>query len=118
MKSSIIKALREVNNDQLADIAIQMAEIHPVTFEKMLTKVLNIETNHQFIVPHSGQTVTLTTKQFNDLKATAFAGNKIAGIKLLREACGIGLKEPKDLWEDMAAKGVLDYRPDNYRPSF
>ncbi len=115
MKYNVLKALRAASIEQLADITLRMAEVHPVTFEKILCDVAHVDTNHLFDVPYSGSRISLTTKQLNDVKATALAGNKVAGIKSLREACGIGLKEAKDLWEDMAAKGILDYKPDNYR---
>ena len=118
MKTNIIKALRAVSNDQLSEIALRMAELHPTSFEKLLIEIFNLETEHRFEVPISKQSVVLTTKQLAEIKATALAGNKVAGIKLLRDMLGLGLKEAKDLWEDMAAKGTLDYKLDNYRSPY
>lgn len=118
MKTNIIKALRLVSNEQLAEIAMQMAEVHPGLFETALVRLLNVETVHKFTVPNSGQVVTLTSKQFNDLKASAFGGNKVGGIKLIREATAIGLKEAKDLWEDLESQKILDYKPENFRSTY
>jgi ribosomal protein L7/L12 len=118
MKTDIIKALRAVNNDQLAEIALRLAELHPEAFERELIAEMNIETNYRFVIPFSKQIVSLTTKQLNDLKSSALTGNKVMGIKIIREATSIGLKEAKDLWEDMEIKKVFDYKPENYRSSY
>ena len=45
----------------------------------------------------------LNPQQWQAITAEIFAGNKIAAIKLYREATGAGLKEAKDAVEGMEA---------------
>lgn len=102
MKHSVIIALRTVNEGQLAAIALQMAEKHPITFEKLLFDAVpaaRTQEKFAFDVPFSnGTRVHFTQTELNQLRAIS-PGNKIAGIKLVREITGLGLKEAKDLVE-------------------
>lgn len=102
MKHAVIIALRTVTESQLAAIALQMAEKHPITFEAFLfDAVPAAKTDAKFAmdVPFgNGLRVHFTQDQLNQIRATA-PTNKVGAIKLVREFVGLGLKEAKDLVE-------------------
>ncbi len=94
MNYNFLKALRNLSIDQLADIALQMAESHPETFEKLVV----VGATFDFLVPYTGQKVTFTQEQLNRLRSYG-RDQKVTCIKEIREITHLGLKEAKDLCE-------------------
>lgn len=103
MKYSVIIALRNVNEAQLAHIALKMAETHSETFERLLLEAVPAAKELEkfsFLVPFSGDRyVQFTQLELNQLRALA-PHNKVSAIKLVRDLTGLGLKEAKDLVEE------------------
>lgn len=121
MKYNIMLALRTVTDKQLAEVAVRMADIHTPTFERILVEVLD-QVAYQgekirFRVPDpfgrepSQVYVSFTPKELLDIQATGLAGNKVSGIKLIRELTKLGLREAKDLYEKMVDDKVVDLKP-------
>lgn len=115
MKYAIMLALRAVTDNQLAEVAVRLADIPAVTsdFERILLEVMQnappvpIADRISFQVPISKTLVTFSKAELEQIKKLAEGGNKVGGIKLIREVTFIGLKEAKDLWEDMEDKKLF-----------
>lgn len=102
MKYNTLVALRTVTDAQLANIALQMAEEHPDTFETFLFEAVpqsKAEAKFEYVVPCTSQRVYFTQDQLNQLKAFNASTQKVPCIKAIREFTGLGLKEAKDLCE-------------------
>ncbi len=102
MKYNLLVALRAVSEEQLANIALQMAEKHPTTFEKLLFDAVPPQVQQQkmvsYDVPGTSERVHLTQSQVDKLTALGKT-EKVQCIKLIRELTGLMLKEAKDLCE-------------------
>lgn len=101
MKYTVLASLRAITTEQLADIALTMAEEHPDTFERLLLAASPVCKRTTYLVPNTiSHTVSFTDRELDVLRSF---GNreKIACIKQIREYAGIGLKEAKDLCEHM-----------------
>ena len=107
MKHSVILALRAVTEAQLAGIALQMAEAHPVTFEKLLLEVVpQAPRTRTFKVkwgndPYQSFEAVLTNEQLRKFATHNGHDRKVACIKEIRQELGIGLKEAKELSENL-----------------
>jgi ribosomal protein L7/L12 len=102
MKYSVLASVRVMPVDELADIALRMAEAHPETFEALVGVRSN---DFTFDVPNTSPLirVSFTAQQLNELKAQA-PTNKLGAIKRVREITQIGLKEAKDFVEIVLLK--------------
>lgn len=98
MKHVVLVALRKITADKLADLALKMAEAHPVTFERLLLEATGMEKKTTYVVPVTLEKVSFTDDELRSLGSHGLNG-KIACIKELRNTKGLGLKEAKDLCE-------------------
>lgn len=95
MKYDLLKRVREMSVEDLADVALLMGEAHPGAFESVVLGMTGTRTYH---VPGMNHPVVLSSKTVAELEAFG-AGNKVNAIKAIRADAGIGLKESKDLVE-------------------
>jgi ribosomal protein L7/L12 len=106
MKYQILSLVREASVNQLSDIALRMAELHPETFEKILILTVGNDIGTYTI---NGVIVSLNTGQRKAIAAffgkhlDEFTRDKIKAIKLTRELTGLGLKDAKDFVEQIVA---------------
>lgn len=99
MKYQTLKRIRDMSANELADIALQMAEIYPEAFEILLDKVLP-ESESFFRVPGTTHVVTFSDDQLSIINSHKHANNKVACIKYIRSIYPtLSLKEAKELVE-------------------
>jgi ribosomal protein L7/L12 len=101
MKYTTLAALRLITVEQLADVALKMAESHPATFTRLLMEAVpEVPVTVEYLVPNSTERVRFDQKQLKVLNAFG-EGDKVPCIKQIREFTCLGLKEAKDLCEAM-----------------
>jgi hypothetical protein len=107
MKHATILSLRAATETQLAAIALKMAEVHPTTFEKLLVETValtpplrtfNVKWGNDAF---QGFDAHLTNDQLRKFAARNGPNDKVTCIKMIREELGIGLKEAKELSENL-----------------
>lgn len=95
MKASILSKVHGMTDNQLKEVAFQLAEMFPDTFEEV---ILGAETE-SFTVPFTdGDVIRLSKADVRELRAFP-ADRKVSAIKYLREVTSLGLKEAKDVVE-------------------
>lgn len=97
---NILAIVRDLTDSGLAEVAMKIAETHPEVFAEALLGEAAI---HEFTLT-DGTTIRMTRTQLGVLESNS---NKVAGIKALREWFGIGLREAKDLSEDLVRRGFV-----------
>lgn len=109
----LLKKVRELSLAQLADIALQMAEVHPETFLKAIadpelqkaksppTMVATL--THR--IPGTTDEVNITVALSNILSDMGKTGQRVQGIKELRAATGLALHPAKELFDAVYYKG-------------
>lgn len=106
MKYSVLSRIRQMSDNELVEVALRVAEIHPETFEKLISV-------HEVIfnVPHTDLRVGFTSDQVKELR-TYTIDTKVPCIKRIRQITGLAFKEAKDLCEAEFVK--RDYRREDY----
>jgi ribosomal protein L7/L12 len=97
---NILAIVRDLTDSGLAEVAMKIAESHPEVFAQALLGEAAI---HEFTLC-DGKTIRMTRTQLGVLESNS---NKVVGIKALREWFGMGLREAKELSEDLARRGFV-----------
>lgn len=100
MNYETLVRLRTMPAEELADIALRMADKHPETFLELIT----VQTRVVFEVPFTKEKVTFTPAQVARFRSYG-PDKKVTCIKEVRDITKIGLKEAKDLVETYFNKG-------------
>lgn len=111
----LLKKVRELTTAQLADIALQMAEVHPETFLKAIpdpkiqkvglpTAAVGMPATVTYRVPGTTDEVVLSLGLDNILKDFGKMGKRVEGIKALRTATGLQLHPAKELFDAVYGK--------------
>jgi len=103
---NMLRLVRELSDSALVDVALRIAETDPVVFARAVLG----ETRYTCSI-HSEAwgniPVKIDRKQMDTLRAFE-AGDKVRAIKWLRETYNIGLKEAKDLVEELVSAKIID----------
>jgi ribosomal protein L7/L12 len=98
---NMLRLVRELSDSALVDVALRIAETDPVVFARAVLG----ETRYTCTI--CGIPVELSfldLKYLQDMKSN----DKVRAIKWLREKFNIGLKEAKDLVEELVSAKIID----------
>lgn len=98
---NMLRLVRELSDSALVDVALRIAETDPVVFARAVLG----ETRYTCTI--YGNRVELSfldLKYLQDMKCT----DKVRAIKWLREKFNLGLKEAKDLVEQLVDDKIID----------
>jgi hypothetical protein len=110
--TNILRVIRNISEESLAEIALQLAEHHPEIFVQFYNGNYNTV---KIQLPSWNDPIYIKPAQMEKIKSYG-EGYKVTCIKWLREEFGIGLKEAKDLSEELVHLGYLKHK--NWVPGY
>lgn len=98
---NVLRIVREMSDQALAEVALRVSEIDPEVFARAVLGADLYETSI------NGIDVALSHEDLCKLQEHARLDQKVTAIKWLREKFNLGLKEAKDLTEQLAGENVI-----------
>lgn len=105
-ETNILRVIRNISEESLAEIALQLAEHYPEMFVQFYNGTYNTV---KIQLPSWDDPIYIKPAQMEKIKSYG-EGFKVTCIKWLREEFGIGLKEAKDLSEELVHLGYVKHR--------